>query len=401
MAHYQKIINYDFEEAYHFLNKLPEYGCSNFENGCKKIYNSAMECIDHVKENCEFTRVNCPYIACSENMPIIDIAYHLKTSHPELFWEMVDGTKINYYNIICKDCKEVVLKQVHPIHFDTGYNKKDFSSYLDQECEYHAKNCAFRKVNCPYTSCSEEVLIKDVTEHMDNDHPETLWRKSQNNFGIALDMKFLGENEDQSWPVLSIRTPEDKTFFTATKIIDNNLYFWLNLFGGKQTAANYEVSYTVRTRENKIFGKVDKVHTLDEKPDDIINNQAAFVISKDQILQRCLNKKNDLVIAINITDLRSYVIDEYEFDCDGYHPRLEKPRPQVLFLKSQKLFLKKDTQEKIVDEKSAGPEFQEKQLRPKIWAGTVPKTLRLRFWIKDLLFDLYGDEEDVFEDQFE
>ena len=124
----------------------------------------------------------------------------------------------------------------------------------------------------------------------------------------------------------------------------NNLYFWLNLFGGKQTAASYEVSYTVRTKDNKIFGKVDKVHTLDEKPDDIINNQAAFVISKDTILKRCLNKKNDLVIAINITDLRSYVIDEYEFDCDGYHPRLEKPRPQVLFLKSQKLFLKKDTQ---------------------------------------------------------
>ena len=136
-------------------------------------------------------------------------------------------------------------------------------------------------------------------------------------------------------------------------------------------------------------------------PDDIINNQAAFVISKDQILKRCLNRKQDLVIEINIISLKSYVIDEHDSDCDGYHPRLEKPRLQVLFLKSQKLFLKKDTQEKIVEEKSAGPEVQEKQLLPKIWAGTVPNTLRLRFWIKDLLFDLYGDEEDVFEDQFE
>ena len=117
-----------------------------------------------------------------------------------------------------------------------------------------------------------------------------------------------------------------------------------------------------------------------------------------------MNKKNDLVIAINITCLNSYVIDEYDSDCNGYHPRLEKPRLQVLFLKSQKLFLKKDTQENIVEDKSAGPaelKVQEKQLPAQIWAGTVPKTLRLRFWIKDLLFDIYGDEEDVFEDQFE
>ena len=116
-------------------------------------------------------------------------------------------------------------------------------------------------------------------------------------------------------------------------------------------------------------------------------------------MKRCLNRKQDLVIEINIICLKSYVIDEY--DSDGYHPRLEKPRLQVLSVKSQKLFLKKDPQEKIVEEKSAGPEVQQKPLPPQIWAGTVPKTLRLRFWIKDLLIDLYGDEEDVFEDQFE
>ena len=69
------------------------------------------------------------------------------------------------------------------------YNKKDFSSYLDQECEYHAKNCAFRKVNCPYTSCSEDVLIKNVADHMDNAHPETLWRKSQNNKGGKFELR--------------------------------------------------------------------------------------------------------------------------------------------------------------------------------------------------------------------
>ena len=69
MVYYQKVINdYNFEEAYHFLNKLPEYRCSNLEAGCKNIYNSAMECIEHSKEDCEFTKVNCPYIACSGYM---------------------------------------------------------------------------------------------------------------------------------------------------------------------------------------------------------------------------------------------------------------------------------------------------------------------------------------------
>ena len=76
-------------------------------------------------------------------------------------------------------------------------------------------------------------------------------------------MKFLGENEDQTWPVVSIRTTDDKTFFTATKIIGDNFHFWINHFGLEQSAANYEVSYTVRSKDNKNFGKVNKVHTLD------------------------------------------------------------------------------------------------------------------------------------------
>ena len=408
MVHYQKVINdYNYKEAYHFLNKLPEYYCPNFEAGCKNLYNSAMECIDHI-EDCTFTKVNCPYMSCSEDILIIDVEYHLKNTHPELFWELVACTN-NFYNIVCKDCKEVLL-EVHRIHFDTGY-RKDFNTLMDQECEEHVKSCTFRKVNCPDVSCSENIMIKDVTNHLENVHPETLWKKSPNNFGIAYDMKFLGEKEDdQTWPLVSIKTTDGSTFFTAAKIIGNNLYFWLNLFGSKPTAANYEVSYSVRSKDNKIFGKVDKVNTLDEKANDIINKQAAFVISKDQILKRCLGQKMHLLIEVNILCLTSYVLDEYDFDCDGYHPRLEKPRLQVVVVKSQKLFLKKDPQANIVDDKSvteytAEPvelaEVQGKKLPPQIWAVTDAKTWTLRFWIADLLNNLYGDGKDLSEDDFE
>ena len=40
------------------------------------------------------------------------------------------------------------------------------------ECEDHIKGYTFRKLNCPYTSCSEDILFKDVEDHLRNLHLE-------------------------------------------------------------------------------------------------------------------------------------------------------------------------------------------------------------------------------------
>ena len=66
----------DCREVLHVLNKLPVYRCENFENGCKYA-NTSLECEDHIK-GCTFSKVNCPYTSCSE-----DVENHLRNLHQE------------------------------------------------------------------------------------------------------------------------------------------------------------------------------------------------------------------------------------------------------------------------------------------------------------------------------
>ena len=76
---------------------------------------------------------------------------------------------------VCKDCKEVlhVLNKL-PVYRCENFENGCKYANTSLECEDHIKGCTFRKVNCPYTSCSEDILFKDVENHLRNLHQETL-----------------------------------------------------------------------------------------------------------------------------------------------------------------------------------------------------------------------------------
>ena len=76
---------------------------------------------------------------------------------------------------VCKDCREVlhVLNKLPAYRCENFENGCKYAN-TSMECEDHFKTCTFRKLNCPYTSCSEDILFKDVENHLRNFHQKTL-----------------------------------------------------------------------------------------------------------------------------------------------------------------------------------------------------------------------------------
>ena len=76
---------------------------------------------------------------------------------------------------VCKDCKEVlhVLNKLPAYRCENFENGCKYAN-TSMECEDHFKTCTFRKLNCPYTSCSEDILFKDIENHLRNFHHKTL-----------------------------------------------------------------------------------------------------------------------------------------------------------------------------------------------------------------------------------
>ena len=58
------------------------------------------------------------------------------------------------------------LQWHHCGHFKHGCRDVIEAKNLDE----HEKTCIFREINCPDSSCEEQVLFKDFNEHVNNDH---------------------------------------------------------------------------------------------------------------------------------------------------------------------------------------------------------------------------------------
>ena len=61
--------------------------------------------------------------------------------------------------------------------------------------EDHVKTCIFRKINCPDFDCENQVLFKDINDHIINDHKD--WSNiatkiDAKTFKVAYDKKVVG-----------------------------------------------------------------------------------------------------------------------------------------------------------------------------------------------------------------
>ena len=117
------------------------------------------------------------------------------------------------------------------------------------ELEYHFYEvCDNRKINCPYLSCNQMVNFKNLKEHLNEVHKKTLRKivnNNGNNFAIAHSIQWQiidGQSwaiDGQTWTPMEIQTRDGSIFYTSAKMVNNTLYFWINILGRKGNADNF------------------------------------------------------------------------------------------------------------------------------------------------------------------
>ena len=114
--------------------------------------------------------------------------------------------------MVCDECKirECTCKSktlVGPLtHIEKVLDKLQwhYCSHFKHGCrdlvearnlEDHEKTCIFRKINCPDFDCENQVLFKDINDHIINDHKD--WsdiatKIDEKTFKVAYDKKVVG-----------------------------------------------------------------------------------------------------------------------------------------------------------------------------------------------------------------
>ena len=127
------------------------------------------------------------------------------------------GVRKNRYacsngHMVCDECKihectcksmtfggsltfiEKVLDKLH-WHYCSHFKHGCRDLVEARNLEDHVKTCIFRKINCPDFDCGNQVLFKDINDHVINDHKD--WsdiatKIDEKTFKVAYDKKVVG-----------------------------------------------------------------------------------------------------------------------------------------------------------------------------------------------------------------
>jgi len=174
--------------------------------------------------------------------------------------------------------------------------------------DIHHRKCIFRPVFCPDARCQgdKKVMFKDIAGHFTTFHKNVL----------ALEMLVGGENK---WiankPMAQLNldkiahlfflpnkvTRSDGTvFYEVGCLINNAFHFIIFLIGPPEAAKSFSCSVSVTTNDGEKYLYIGKVHTLDEKKEDIIVSESCFKIGNN-VVKRSLDAMKKLNIEFSIS----------------------------------------------------------------------------------------------------
>ena len=181
--------------------------------------------------------------------------------------------------------------------------------------EFHQRQCIFRKVYCPELDCYTEsleieLLFKDVTKHLDDDHNdshEMSMIEGETNIWLTelSDEKRNFEERDLSsfWSVGKMTSTCGAVFFLEAWLNENAIHCWVGFLGSPDDAKNYTANFNVYNKSvdyRESYSYSGPVHTLDKDHTDILEEEGCFFIKLNAV-RRCLNKESkclDIIISI-------------------------------------------------------------------------------------------------------
>lgn len=263
------------------LKLLPELQCRECKDvpGPEGTKKNRYYCMDESHALCEKHKTRCPCGSLVGKKPSPTIAKLLQ----DLPWMCQ-----NYEN----GCREIKMD--------------------GEELEHHQGECIFRKVFCPDWCCKEKkVIFKDVNDHLTTVHKNDFEMKSVYSrtleYGKANEMWYNFEKIKIILPVLGVRkntSTDGDIFYEAGYFANNAFHYVIYFFGSPDEAKKFSLcTISITKRDGEKFTYTGKIHTLDEKKEDIMASESCLKIGIDAF-KRSLDEKKNLCIEYSIRNLK-------------------------------------------------------------------------------------------------
>jgi len=155
-----------------------------------------------------------------------------------------------------------------------------------EELEHHQGKCIFRQVFCPDWICEEKVMFKDVNDHLVTVHKNNRkWKMvvgEKNKWATFKPFKNseLDGSTRVTWSPRKITSTEGDVFYEVCYLANKACHFMIYLLGSPDEAKKFSCTFSVTNEDGEKIIYTGKIHTLDEKADDIIASESLFRIGK-------------------------------------------------------------------------------------------------------------------------
>ena len=211
-------------------------------------------------------------------------------------------------HLLCKNCKSECpcyspvcvkpLKLVETLTCELPWHCNNLKNgchqiFQDEEkLQKHERNCVSRLIFCPDKTCLEQILFKDLMEHVGDEHKSI-------SSALKIDSQsFLAHFDTETMEPMILELSSDLIFFLVGQNQDGMTYFWVYFLGSINNIFNYTIS--IKTKNNSVLGFKGKVLTLDECSVDIIEKNLLFCFESRKMSQMLTDEDSiDIQIAIH------------------------------------------------------------------------------------------------------
>merc|ERR1712080_32173 len=157
-----------------------------------------------------------------------------------------------------------------------------------EELEHHQGKCIFRLVFCPKIDCIvRKVVFKDFNDHLvtvhKNDYNTSLVEGEKNKWAtnkIFKDSDF-NSTSPMIFPPRKITSTDGDAFYEVSYLKNNAFHFMIYLLGSQDEAKKFSCKISVTNKDGEKFAYTGKIHTFDEKYEDIIASESLFEIGNN------------------------------------------------------------------------------------------------------------------------
>ena len=174
----------------------------------------------------------------------------------------------------------------------------------------HRDSCIFRPVFCLHwfeagEVCEEKILFKDYNDHLitfheNNDH---LDREDEelDEWIASFKIEEADWKKYQAWSPMEILDTDGNLFYTVGCIANKSFNFMIVFYGSPKKAKRFSCTCSLENKDGEKFSYTGKIHTLDEKKDEIIASDSLFKIGKNAVM-RSLDEDSDFEITFTISE---------------------------------------------------------------------------------------------------